>query len=202
MISSITTADCICSAHDDSETHEDEEDEEFNLFGIVEETMMAQNRRQGAREKQRHYHDKKTEKRTPWIPITGVLVDCIQKTDQTSTHNRKMAMKLQGPYRVKNENNPFTLLLEKIDETTFDVVGEPFKTHIKYVRPSVIARSLAISHGLIPPTSHEQQPIEKTPAKAKVYQIPQRRSTTSKTKRMVENPFYQTRGRHPYCPTQ
>ena len=201
MISSITTADCICSAHHDSETHEDEEDGEFNLFGIEEETMMAQSRRQGAREKQRYYHDKKTEKRTPWIPITGVLVDCIQKTDQTSTHNRKMAMKLQGPYRVKGENNPFTLLLEKIDETTFDVVGEPFKTHIKYVRPSVIARSLAISHGLIPPTSHEQ-PTKRTPAKAKVYQIPQRRSTPSKTKRMVENPFYQTRGRHPYCPTQ
>merc|ERR1711974_465937 len=107
------------------------------------------------------------------IPITRVLVDCIQKTDQTSTHNRKMSMKLSGPFRVKGENYPFTLLLQKIDEATFDVVGEPIKTHIKYVRPSVIARSLAIDHGLIKATSRGKQPTAQTTAK--VYQIPQRR---------------------------
>ena len=190
MISSVTTTNCW----------QDEEEEEITLFGVEEATLMAQYRQEQAREKQRRYHDKKSEKRTPWIPITGVLVDCIQKTDQTSTNNRKMAMKLSGPFRVKGENNPFTLLLEKIDKTTFDVVGEPLKVHIKYVRPSVIARSLAIDHGLINATQHGKQPTVQ--ATAKVYKIPQRRTNPPRDPNVGDRAQHRNRERHPHCPIQ
>ena len=103
------------------------------------EAEEAQRRRDAMRQKRHQDNFRKRLLRSkPWTPVEGLIVDWNRHQDPTSTDSRKMAITLQGIFRINRLIHPLAAMVQKIDGKTFKLSGKEYRAATQDLRPSVI----------------------------------------------------------------
>jgi len=120
-------------------THELDNPNGVNATHAGREAEEAQSRRDKTREKRHSENFRQLLKRSkPWTPVEGLIVDWNRHQDPTSMDSRKMAITLQGIFRINRLIHPLAAMVQKIDGKTFRLSGKEYRAATQDLRPSVI----------------------------------------------------------------